>query len=116
MMSYERSDETGTSSPLMDFHVRGSSKKEKINLNKKVMAFFMHEKGIYYWHEKMKSNTEVEMVLGESDADGRTKIYSYFDKKNDENLYIASHTLREEDGISQFRFDQIKISFNEYII
>jgi hypothetical protein len=31
------------------FHVRASSKKEKINLNKKLMMFIVHGSKLYYW-------------------------------------------------------------------
>lgn len=32
-----------------NFHVRASSKKEKINLNKKLMVFMIHGNTLYYW-------------------------------------------------------------------
>jgi hypothetical protein len=37
---------------LMSFHVRGSSKKEKINLNKQLMVFMIHGKTLYNWVNK----------------------------------------------------------------
>ena len=103
-MSYEQDNQLGTGSPLIDFHVRGSSKKEKINLNKKIMVFFMHEKGIFYWNEKMTPEEGLTLVKGEADRD-KSQIYSYFDRQDDENLFIAYHTKRREDNISEFKFD-----------
>ena len=35
--------------PLNDFHVRASSRKEKINLNKACIAFMMHGNILYGW-------------------------------------------------------------------
>ena len=37
---------------LKSFHVRGSSKKEKINLNKQLMIFVMHGNTLYNWVNK----------------------------------------------------------------
>lgn len=35
--------------PITDFHVRASSRKEKINLNKACIAFMMHGDELYGW-------------------------------------------------------------------
>ena len=58
-MSYQKDDKLGTDSNLLDFHVRGSSAKEKVNLNKKVMVFFLHEKGIFHWNEQNRDDAHV---------------------------------------------------------
>lgn len=34
----------------MAFHVRGSSKKEKINLNKKLIIFILHGDKLWAWY------------------------------------------------------------------
>jgi hypothetical protein len=41
------------------FHVRGSSAKEKVNLNKKLMIFMMHEDTLYGWIEEEKDLKEI---------------------------------------------------------
>jgi hypothetical protein len=96
-MKYENKYGDGTSSPLLDFHVRGSSKKAKINLNKKIMAFFLHEKGIVRWDEKMPDG-EVELVSGDApDFKDQSQLFTFFDRKDDENIFFASH-IHKKDG------------------
>ena len=34
---------------LIAFHARSSSNKEKINLNKNLMAFMLHDQKLFYW-------------------------------------------------------------------
>ena len=36
---------------VIDMHVRGSSSKEKINLNKVLMCFMLHENELYAWKD-----------------------------------------------------------------
>ena len=114
LMSYEKSYDTGTSSNLLDFHVRGSSAKEKVNLNKKIMVFFLHEKGIFYWNEN-KDNTAVIPVAGPMPGGNKAEIQPNFDRKNDENIYFASR-IKKKDDVTQFQFNQIKMHFNEFTI
>lgn len=37
---------------VSEFHVRGSSRKEKINLNKQLIIFIMHENELWGWNSK----------------------------------------------------------------
>ena len=34
---------------LIDIHIRANSSKEKINMNKKLIAFFLHKGCLYQW-------------------------------------------------------------------
>jgi hypothetical protein len=79
------------------------------------MAFFLHEKGIVCWNEKMPDGF-VELVAGDApDFKKKSQLFTYFDRKDDENIYFASHIVKE-DGMTKFKFDKIKINFNEYVI
>ena len=48
-MHYRFEDVGGKENKMKSFHVRASSKKEKINLNKKLMVFLIHGDTLYYW-------------------------------------------------------------------
>lgn len=43
------------------FHVRGSSRKEKINLNKQLMCFMMHETDLWGW-----TGSEVKLISADA--------------------------------------------------
>ena len=111
-MYYERKEDYG---PLLDFHVRGSSAKEKVNLNKKIMVFFLHERGIYHWNETHRENDVAPVV--EVNVDTKELLFPIFDRTDDENIYFATRTKNmKKDGKIEFRFNQILLNFNEYTI
>ena len=50
-MKYDKEDVDY--SELRDLHVRGSSAKQTINLNKRIVVFLLHRNGVYSWSEDM---------------------------------------------------------------
>lgn len=60
------------------FHVRASSKKEKINLNKKLMVFLIHGDTLYYW---VDGKDKIEQI------DTGTTSFKYF---NDEKIFYRT--------------------------
>ena len=46
---FQYDDEYVHSKELKDIHVRGSSRKEVIQLNQKLIVFMMHDEHIYSW-------------------------------------------------------------------
>jgi len=45
----EYTKESVDHAPIMDFHVRASSDKEDISLNRKLAAFFLQNNTVYQW-------------------------------------------------------------------
>ena len=75
---------------IKSFHVRASSIKEKINLNKKLMVFMIHGSTLYYW---VDGKNKIEQI------DTGTTSFKYFsDEKlfyrTTENVYVDNKVYK----------------------
>ena len=71
---------------LTDFHVRASSRKEKINLNKACIAFMMHGNVLYGWCQ--------------GDGDKVTPVNNFsLDIKKDQNVSCSNYYYLSDDII-----------------
>jgi hypothetical protein len=76
----------------MNFHVRASSRKEKINLNKALMFFMMHGSTLYGWCEGDGSKvTPVNSFLEEPIPDAHCSNYYYL--SDDSLFYMTSQEI-----------------------
>jgi len=57
---YSTQDLDGPNNEINAFHVRGSSAKEKINLNKDLICYMMHGTNLYAWTDN--GNNVIEKV------------------------------------------------------
>ena len=83
---------------MQQFHVRGSSRKEIIDLNKKLQMFFRHGNNLYYWiQQRDQKNNRNEFEPIQRICYTTSKLYEYSDeifyftkiKKNEKNEIVS---------------------------
>ena len=99
---------------LRDLHVRGSSAKQTINLNKRIVIFFLHGNKIYTWSEDLGYKSPPKCL---KDSDGReTSVLSiHFDRADNETIYFAADKLIENTKIKVFQFFRLRIEFSNFV-
>ena len=93
-------------SELRDLHVRGSSAKQTINLNKRIVVFILHRNGVYSWSEdlgKQPPNLIQDQVTSR-----------HFDRADNEVIYFAAEKLLQGTQIKIFQFFKVRIEFSNY--
>ena len=74
--------------PIVDIHVRASSQKEKIKMNKKLIVFFLHIGNLYSW---IQGEPDLELVC-------ETQSHS-FHRINDSSIVLRNDYSKNDTTI-----------------
>ena len=88
---------------IFDMHIRGSSAKDRINVNKKLVAFFLHSGSCYFWCEGRDMLTKVTDTISVA-----------FDRIDDEDIFLAVRGSKKE--VPVFKYMEITVEFSIYKI
>jgi hypothetical protein len=108
----EYSDEEVGGGSLTSMFVRGSSRKEMIQLNQKLMIFLQHEKNLYCWNEGQPVSTK---KLSHLNLD-RLIISTSILVQDDNTFYYLQISTDEKDSISEVCRVNIAYSTHEVTI
>jgi len=67
--------------------VRGSSRKEVIQLNKKLFIFLQHEKSLYVWNEGIQATLSSKKILNKLSKKGMNLVSSDILIQDDSTIY-----------------------------
>ena len=79
--------------PISDFHVRASSRKEKINLNRACIAFMMHGDILYGWCQK-DGNKVTPVNCFSEDQNPNSKCSNYYYLSDDIIFFMVTEDRR----------------------
>lgn len=82
---------------LKDMHVRGSSRKEVIQLNQKLIVFLLHDDNMYSWIEQKEAGeeTQISNSIRKVNSDYEKVISNSF-QEVDNNLFYYQTELGNE--------------------
>lgn len=90
---------------IIDLHVRSSSEKEPIDMNKRTIAFFLHENNMYFWCEgksKLKKVNNDFTIRSEK-----------FERLNDNNIMLFTEHFNDKNELT-FCLRQIIVEFSMF--
>ena len=88
------SSEQVDSGQLTDFHVRASSRKEKINLNKALILFMMHGSKLYGWCENKDGNKVSPVNYNCDESNGNAFCSNYYYVSDDSLFYMTTDQIQ----------------------
>jgi hypothetical protein len=90
---------------INDLHVRSSSEKEPIDMNKDTIALFLYEEDVYFWCKGKKKPKKVNL-------DYTVRGFK-FERLDDNNLILFTEFTNNENELT-FGLTQIMIEFSNF--